>query len=96
MNTQILLTSSLWWRRTRIRCQILDWVPSPLAVDKGPYAKTLLKNSLLSRSLSNYKENWYATTFPYEEGALKWYAKNFLRDAQGWICWRCCQVLFHN
>ncbi len=27
---------------------------------------------------SNYKENWYAKTFPHEEGALKWYAKNFL------------------
>ncbi len=35
---------------------------------------------------SNYKENWCAKTSPYEEGALKWYAKNFLRDAQGWIC----------
>ncbi len=35
----------------------------------------------------NYKENWYAKTFPYEEGTLKWYAKNFLRDTQGWICW---------
>ncbi len=32
---------------------------------------------------NNYKENWYAKTFPYEEGALKWYAKNFLRDVQG-------------
>ncbi len=35
---------------------------------------------------SNYKENWYAKTFPYEVGALKWYAKNFLRDDQRWIC----------
>ncbi len=42
---------------------------------------------------SNYEENWYAKTFPYEE-ALKRYAKNFLRDVQGWICWRCCQVFF--
>ncbi len=24
---------------------------------------------------SNYNENWYAKTFPYEEGAFKWYAK---------------------
>ncbi len=47
-----------------------------------PYAKILLKNSLLSgalRTRSNYKENWYARTFPYEEGALQWYAKNFLK-----------------
>ncbi len=43
---------------------------------------------------SNYMENWYAKTSPYEEGALKWYAKNFLTDVQGWICWRCCQVFF--
>ncbi len=35
---------------------------------------------------SIYKKNWYAKTFPYEEGALKRYAKNFLRDVQGWIC----------
>ncbi len=26
----------------------------------------------------NCKENWYAKTFPYKEGALKGYAKNFL------------------
>ncbi len=45
---------------------------------------------------SNYKENWYAKTFIYEEGALKWYAENFLRDVQGLICWWCCQVFFHN
>ncbi len=31
----------------------------------------LLKDSSSSRS--NYKENWYAKTFPYEEGTLKWY-----------------------
>ncbi len=43
---------------------------------------------------SNYKENWHPKTFPYEEGALKWYAKNFLRDVQGRICWRCCRVFF--
>ncbi len=45
-------------------------------------------------SRSNYKENWYAKTFPYEEGALKWYAGNFLRDVQGWVCWQCCLVFF--
>ncbi len=28
---------------------------------------------------SNYKENWYAKTFPHVEGALKRYAKNFLK-----------------
>ncbi len=47
-----------------------------------------------STTRSNYKENWYAKTFPYEKGALKWYAKNFLRDAQGWIRWRCSKVFF--
>ncbi len=26
---------------------------------------------------SSYKESWYAKTFPYEEGAFKWYSKNF-------------------
>ncbi len=35
---------------------------------------------------SNYKKNWYDKTFPHKGGALKWYAKNFLRDVQGWIC----------
>ncbi len=55
---------------------------------KIPYHQRALITS------GNYKENWYTKTFPYEKGALKWYAKNFLRDVQGWICWRCCQVFF--
>ncbi len=46
-----------------------------------PYHQGALKTR------SNYKENWYAKTSPYEEGFLKWYAKNFLRDVQGWIYW---------
>ncbi len=39
---------------------------------KIPYSQ----GALTTRS--NYEENWCAETFPYEEGASRWYAKNFL------------------
>ncbi len=82
-----------------------DWLPnfehvqseSLVAVTHGRMLQRSLKipyhqGALMTRS--SYKKDWYAKTFPYEEGPLKRYAKNFLRDVQGWICWRCCQMFF--
>ncbi len=46
---------------------------------KGRMLKRSLKISYHQGALptrSNYKENWYVKIFPFEEGALKWYAKN--------------------
>ncbi len=68
-------------------------------ITRGRILKRSLKIPSLQGALttrSNYKENWYAKTSPYEEGALKWYAKDFLRDVQGWIVSGVAKCFFHN
>ncbi len=44
---------------------------------------------------SNYKENWYAKTFPYKEGILKWYAENLEMFKDG-LVGDVAKHFFHN